>query len=277
MEFYLTGFRHGGQVLILPGGDILVSGCLQYDFRENPRKDGTVTKGKKFPAFDYFLARYSSEGEIRWSTNLYQPGDSIHTPDQKPLDLAYDPKNDSIYALVKQHGSNVYRFKGNLAGDTGNLTISWLGKVDAKTGTLQEGWYFQNNRNGQFENNGIPKSPPHPKLAGNALTRVAIGADESVYLAGAGAAHTWTTKNALQAWPEDQDGGGEGALLSLSPDLATVNFATCLFTDTETNFSPSGLAVTKAGIIVAGSGSFSGELAENQKPPHGLKKTRPAA
>ena len=261
VEFHLKGFRHGGQVLVLPGGDLLVSSCLQYDFRENPRKDGKVTKGKKFPAFDYFLARYSNTGELRWSTNLYQKGDSIHTPDQKPIDLAYDPKTDSVYCLVKQHGSNVYRFKGELLGDTGNLTIGWLGKVEAKTGELQEGWYFQNNRTGKFQDNGLPASPPHPKLAGNALTRVAIGSDESVYLTGIGSAQTWTTDNALQPWPEGQSGGGEGVLLQLSPDLDKVGYATCLFTDAEPRFTPSGLAVTKAGIIIGGSGSFSGDLA----------------
>ncbi len=262
VEFYLKGFRHGGQVLVLPGGDLLVSGCLQYDFRENPRKDGKITKGKAFPAFDYFLARYSNTGELRWFTNLYQKDDSIHTPDQKPIDLAYDPKTDSIYCLVKQHGSNVYRFKGELLGDTGNMTIGWLGKVEAKTGNLQEGWYFQNNRKGKFQENGLPASPPHPDLAGNALTRVAIGSDESVYLTGIGSAQTWTTDNALQPWPEGQSGGGEGVLLQLSPNLDKTNFATCLFTDAEPAFSPSGLAITKAGIIVAGSGSFSGDLAK---------------
>ena len=307
--FSLQGFRIGGNVRVLPDGDVLVSSGLQYDFRVNERvapkpkaarpkseldslldgdakkpkleekpekitnpkqkeESGPIRKGKSFPAFDYFLARYSPDGDLRWSTNLYQSGDSVHTPDQKPIDLAYDAGSDTIYTLVKQHGSNIYRFKGQLVGDTGNLMISWLGKVDAKTGALAEGWYFQNNRLGDFGPNGIPQSPPYPKLAGNALRRVAIGPGGSIYLAGSGGAQTWTTDNALQAWPKDQAGGAQGVLVELSRDLEKVRRATCLFVDAEETFAPHGLVVTEKGIILAGRGSFGGELAKKATQPN---------
>lgn len=72
---------------------------------------------------------------------------------------------------------------------------------------------------------------------------------------------TWTSEDALQAWPEGQTGGGQGALIQLSPNLDAVDFATCLFTDAETTFVPWGLAVTEQGVVLAGSGSFSGALA----------------
>ncbi|MEM7012433.1 MAG: hypothetical protein AAF585_13230 [Verrucomicrobiota bacterium] len=303
-QFSTHGFRVGGEVLVLPDGDVIVSSCLQYDFRVNkriapkppspkpkselyslldgdekekheliekpkeikpknpkPEPVGNIRKGKSFPAFDYFLARYSGEGELRWSTNLYQPGDGVHTPDQKPLDLAYDAKNDAIYVLVHQHGSNKYRFKGNLVGDTGNLMISWLGRVRAEDGALENGWYFQNNRHGKFETGGVPKSPPYPQLAGNALRRVRSTEGGEVIVAGSAGAKMWTTENALQTWPPDQGGGGEGALLRLSPDLNSVQYASCLFADLETSFAVKGLAVTSKGIVIAGSGVFGGELA----------------
>ncbi len=304
VQFSLQGFRIGGQVRVLPDGDVVVSSCLQYDFRTNqrvapkpappkpkseldslldggakkpkpalevdkpeklatPKKEtGPIRKGKSFPAFDYFLARYSPDGELRWSTNLYQPGDSVHTPDQKPLDLAYDAKSDRIYVLAEQHGSNLYRFMGELNGDTGNLMIGWLGKVNAADGKLEAGWYFQNNRHGNFGPNGIPKSPPYPKLAGNRLRRARVTADGAIFLAGSGAAQTWTTPNALQSWPKDQHGGGNGALLELAENLSSVRYATCLFSDAEGGFAPNGLAVTVEGVILAGRGRFSGELAE---------------
>ena len=306
--FGIQGLRIGGNVCVLPDGDIIVSSGLQYSFRVNKRvapkppapepkseldslldgdtketnpildpvqplkkekaqPEGNLRKGKSFPAFDYFLARYSPDGELRWSTNLYQPRDGVHTPDQKPIDLTYDPDSDSIYALVRQHGSNVYRFKGVLVGDTGNLMISWLGKVDAKTGTLQEGWYFQNNRHGKFRDHGIPKSPPYPKLAGNALKRVRVGTRGQVYVAGSGAPATWTSAGALQAWPADQTGGGNGVVLRLSSDLKSVGYATCLFTDAEKTFVPWGLAVTERGVVMAGKGSFSGVLADKIRKP----------
>ena len=164
VKFYSRCFRLGGQVICLPDGDFIVTASYFYKFKEG--------KNKTFPAFDGYLARYSSEGKLKWCTNMYQDGDSVHTPDQKPIDLAYDHKTNKIYVLFKQHGSNVYRFKGKLYGDTGNLMISWVGKVDASNGKLEEGWYFQSNRDGKYQANGLPKSPPYPKLAGNNLKRI---------------------------------------------------------------------------------------------------------
>lgn len=253
VRFYVKGFRIGGQVVALPDGDIVVTSCLQYDFRE---------KGKKgFPAFDLLVARYSSEGELRWSTNLYQPGDSVHTPDQKPVDLTYDPRSDSLYVLAKQHGSNVYRFKGKLVGDTGNLMISWLGKVDASSGDLEDGWYFQTNRLGNFEANGIPKSPPYPKLSGNSLQRVRVGNDGLIYVAGSGAPKTWTTEDAWQKWPAEKQGGGLPVVIALTPDLKTVQFASCFFAEGDGG-RINGLAVTPHTIVVGGRAVPTGGVAE---------------
>lgn len=264
VRWSLKGFRVGGNVLALPDGDLIVSSCLQYDFRAAKRTEEGLKKGKSFPAFDYFLARYSPEGELRWSTNLYQPGDSVHTPDQKPIDLAYDKNEDRIYSLVKQHGSNVYRFKGSLNGDTGNLMISWIGKVDAKTGALEEGWYFQNNRLGNYAGSGEPASPPYPKLAGNALRRVAV-ASGHVFTAGRGGPKMWTSPSALQAWPEAKDGGGVGALLRLDTGLTRSSYATCLFADSPNGFDPFGLVVGRMGIVMAGRGQFGGKLGNTLK------------
>lgn len=254
VRFWLHGIREGGQVLLLPDGDLVVSGTMQYDFR--------VEGDRRFPAFDLLLARYSPEGRLRWSTNLYQEGDSVHTPDQKAVDLAYDGETDSVLVLARQHGSNVYRFKGDLRGDTGNLMIHWLGRVDAGTGDLEAGWYFQNNRHGRFEANGLPQSPPHPRLSGNRLERVRVGHDGRYYLTGSGAAVTWTTGDAWQAWPEGQGGGGQGVLLVLRNDLATVDFATCLFTDTGEAAHFSALAPLPWGVVLGGSGLVGGGLME---------------
>lgn len=218
VRFYLKGMRIGGQTLILPDGDLVVSGTNQYDFREG--------KNKSFPAFDYFLARYSPGGKLRWSTNLYVPGDSVHTPDQKAIDLAYDAKNDQLLCLVKQHGSNVYRFKGDLYGDTGNLMISWVGRVSAKTGKIDKGWYFQTSRQGKYNEKGGPQSPPYPKLTGNSLKSLLVDAEGRTWLCGSAGPKMWTTANALQPWPEDQNGGSQPCLVVLEPDHKTVSYAT---------------------------------------------------
>ncbi|MFP4104921.1 MAG: hypothetical protein ACLFVU_02430 [Phycisphaerae bacterium] len=215
VKFWVHGVRQGGQVLVLPDGDIVVTGSMFYGFQ---------VKGKKgYPAFDLFMARYDQTGKLKWSTNCYREGDSIHTPDQKPNALAYDPATDTLYVCAWQHGSNQYRFKGKLVGDTGNLSINWVGKVAAKTGRLDTGWYWQNSYKGDYGENGIPQG--WPKLAGNNVGELAVDASSRVHIAGKTGARMWTTDNAYQPWPEFNGGGGFAAAVVLGPKLNDVKYA----------------------------------------------------
>jgi len=257
VRFNPHGMRVGGQVLVLPDGDVVVTGGMQYDFR---------VKGKRgFPAFDLFLARYSPEGKLRWSTNLYQEGDSVHTPDQKPLDLAYDKTTGDLIVLVKQHGSNVYRFKGDLIGDTGNMMISWVGRVNADDGALKAGWYFQNNRHGNFDDKGKPVSPPYPDLAGNNLERVMVDDAGLIYVAGNGGAKTWTSPDAWRDWPADQNGGWHGTVYVLEADLSGVKYGTVLRGSGGESMRVAGMHIVDGQVWVAGN-SDSSALAYGPQP-----------
>ncbi|MGC9454732.1 MAG: hypothetical protein ACP5HU_07690 [Phycisphaerae bacterium] len=251
VKFWLRGIRQGGQVVVLPDGDIVVSGTMQYDFQ---------VKGQRgFPAFDVFLARYRSDGKLLWSTNLYQEGDSVHTPDQKARDLHYDPNTGNLYMVAWQHGSNQYRFKGNLVGDTGNMAIFWVGRVNANNGELLDGWYFHNIKpgsNGRFQEDGTPTG--WPDLSGNNIS--AVGTDDRgrVYVTGRGAPVTWTCENAHQSWPDEQ-WSRYGFLYVLTPELDDILYATIIRgteKDNEGNVigqsAFNGLAVTPAGVYVAG-------------------------
>ena len=250
VKFYKRCFRLGGQVICLPDGDFIVTSSYFYYFKEG--------KNKGFPAFDGFIGRYSSEGKLKWCSNMYQDGDSVHTPDQKPIDMVYDAKSDSIYVLFKQHGSNVYRFKGTLLGDSGNMMICWVGKLSASNGKVSNGWYFQNNRHGKYQTNGLPASPPHPKLAGNNLKGIALGKDGNVYLTGSGAPKMWTSANAIMPWPADQSGGGQGALIVLDNNLNYL-YATCLGSGkSDCSASFNGIAVNDYGVFLGGSLSGAG-------------------
>ena len=267
VRWRLHGIRRGGPVQVLPDGDVVVAGSMQYDF--------TIRHRETNPAFDVFLARYSPEGELRWSTNLYQEGDSIHIPDQVPKDLHYCMATGDLLLSAWQHGSNVYRFKGNLVGDTGNLSIYWIGRIRADSGELTDGWYLHNVRpgsNGRFTEDGGVTG--WPSLSGNYIARVSSDARGRVYLTGRGAAATWTTRTAHQHWPENQTGGGFGFLYVLSPDLDRILYATVL-RGTEPGDEPGtvrggaqmeGLAVTPRGVYVAGRTSSPG-FATGAKPP----------
>ena len=266
VRWRLHGIRRGGPVQVLPDGDVVVAGSMQYDF--------TIRHRETNPAFDVFLARYSPEGELRWSTNLYQEGDSIHIPDQVPKDLHYCKATGDLLLSAWQHGSNVYRFKGNLVGDTGNLSIYWIGRIRADSGELADGWYFHNVRpgsNGRFTEDGGVTG--WPSLSGNYIARVSSDARGRVYVTGRGAAATWTTPTAHQDWPENQSGGGFGFLYVLSQDFEQILYGTVL-RGTEPGDEDGtirggaqmeGLAVTPRGVYIAGRTASRG-FATGSKP-----------
>lgn len=250
VRFILFGIRQNGHIVLMPNDDIVVCGTLQYDFR--------VKGKKKFPAFDTIVARFKSDGSLIWSTNLYQPNDSVHTPDQKDADMIYNPVNGDLYVLVGQHGSNVYRFKGELVGDTGNLFISWIGQVNAETGALKEGWYWQNSRNTQYTDNGIPQSPPYPKLAGNKASAIDVDHQGNIYFAGNAGAKAFTTPQAWKSWPDDQDSGGNAALTVLSPNLDRILYSSMIMGKQNGGTGVSSLVVTSQGVWLGGKNQSKG-------------------
>ncbi|MCC5850659.1 MAG: hypothetical protein JJU29_21440 [Verrucomicrobia bacterium] len=248
VRWWLYGIREGGNIVFLPDGDFVVTGSLQYDFVKG--------RDRRFPAFDLIMARYTQDGELVWSTNLYQEGDSVHTPDQIDQHLIYNPANGDLYVAAIQHGSNLYRFKGELIGDTGNLMIGWIGQVDPEDGTLKNGWYWQSNRNGQYTRGGSPQSPPHPKLSGNRPVRLTSDSEGRIYMTGPGSARMFTTPNAWKPWPDSQVGGTSPGLVILSPNLNRYEYATTLRGDDErtgtTNADARAVIVNEHGVWVAG-------------------------
>lgn len=248
VQWFLQGIREGGHIVFLPDGDFIVTGSLQYNFLKG--------SDPNFPAFDLIMARYTQDGELVWSTNLYQEGDSVHTPDQFDQHLVYNPVNGDVYVAAIQHGSNLYRFKGELLGDTGNLMIGWIGQVNPENGELRNGWYWQSNRNGQYTPGGSPLSPPHPQLSGNRPARLAVDSEGRVYMVGRGSARMFTTPNAWKPWPESQVGGASPGIVVLSPNLDRHEFVSTIRGDDErtgtTNGAARGVIVNQHGVWVAG-------------------------
>ena len=258
VRFWIAGIREGGQIVVLPDGDFVVTGTLQYDFRELGKR--------RFPAFDLIVARFRPDGRLVWSTALYQEGDSIHTPDQKAKDLVLNPVNGDLYVLAIQHGSKVYRFKGDLYGNTGNLMITWIGQVDTQTGALRNGWYWMNSRQGNYTAAGRPLSPPYPSLSGNDPHRIRVDNQGRIYFVGRAAPRAWTTPNAWRDWPSDQSGGGNAALTVLTPDLSQILYATMIRGTGQDASSARALAVTDTGVWVGGTNGTPGLPAGPQPP-----------
>ncbi|MCH8474488.1 MAG: hypothetical protein LAT55_04585 [Opitutales bacterium] len=264
VRFYLHGIREGGQIAFLPNGDFIVTGTLQYDFREG--------ENRRFPAFDAIVARYNQDGQLIWSTNLYQPGDSVHTPDQKPRSLVYNPVNGDLYAAIVQHGSNIYRFKGDLRGDTGNLMITWVGRISPDDGALKDGWYWMNNRHDKYNDQGLPQSPPHPRLSGNNIGKLGLDGEGRIYLTGNAGASAWTSPQAWRDWPSEQSGGGNPALIVLSPDLARKEYVTMIRGDEYNNGAAGPVALNQHGVWVSGNNGTSG-FTTGETPPWAASET----
>ncbi|MGF1447799.1 MAG: hypothetical protein ACFB20_00125 [Opitutales bacterium] len=237
------GLRQGGPLLQLPDGDLIVGATFQYNFNE--------PGGRRHGGLDLFLARFAADGRLKWSTNLYRRGDGLHRVEQRLVDLAYDVATGSVFVLAHQHGTGRYRLKGDLIGNVGNQALSWVGKVDARTGGLLNGWYFQNPR---------PDSPDGwPQLSNNALSAIAVDDAGQVYLTGSGGAAVVTTKGAVQSWPEPQKGGEHGVLLVLDNELRRLRFATLLrgLEEADLRRWPAltfdALALNHVGVLLGGS------------------------
>jgi hypothetical protein len=244
IHFKLYSIRQTGQVLLLDDGGVVLAGTLAYDFKE---------EGKKwFPAFDYFLARYDATGKLLWSTNLYADGDSVHTPDQKPQCLSIDTATGDLLVGVKQHGSNQYRLAGELKGDTGNMLISWIGRVDLATGALKHGWYWHVQKypgSVKYDQRGMP-THGWPSLAGNRMTGLANDAEGRVWFAGGAPHESYTSADAYAPWPADRR-DGQPYLAALDPSFKGMVYATT-FAGTSGGGAAEALAMLDTGIALAG-------------------------
>lgn len=131
--------------------------------------------------------------------------------------------------------------------------ISWAGRVGGSDGSLKAGWYFQNNRYGNYHPNGLPSPPQYPKLAGNSLTGAVVIADGSVLLCGASGPRMWTSANAPVQWPAAQDNGGQACLVMLSPALDAMPFATVVGDgQPESGSVMQSMALNEDGLWMAG-------------------------
>lgn len=135
------------------------------------------------PDFEPAVIAMDESGQLRWWSRLYHEitpaGDTmVSTPDQYVDALALDFANNQLVVGARCHGNNVENFwEGNtiatnpnaqgfqnrFTGSSGNIHISWLGKLSIEDGTLMHATYMAELAEGT---GGLGSPHPDPNLAG---------------------------------------------------------------------------------------------------------------
>ena len=195
----------------------------------------TVLPGGE-PDFEPAVVKFTSTGALAWWSRLYheiQPnGTQMNSsPDQYVDGIAVDYSQQSglgnVIINARCHGNNVENFwEGNsiaaspgasgfqngFTGNSGNLHISWLGKLSCAGGVLKHSTYVAEYVEGS-NNYGPPLAEPNmanwpnpntgwPDVNTTRIARASVNAtaDGSVCIAAVGR-RTMTTANAYQQMP----------------------------------------------------------------------------
>ena len=194
------------------------------------------------PDFEPAILKMDSTGLLEWWSRLYhevRPDGSAHnsSPDQYIDGIAIDYSQalpfSQIVVNARCHGNNVENFwegdeilnnpnangyQNRFTGSTGNIHISWLGKLSSFNGNLIHSTYVAELGNsatglGSAHPDPLMDNWPNPnagwpELNTTRLIRNAIKttSDGSILILGTGR-RTMTTKNAYQKMPRPNEGG----------------------------------------------------------------------
>jgi hypothetical protein len=245
------------------------------------------------PDFEPAVIAFDSSGALKWWSRLYhevQPdADTVNSsPDQYIDGLAIDYKLNRLVVNARCHGNNVENlWEGNLiaanpgasgfqnqfTGSSGNIHISWLGKLDLQNGTLQNATYVAEFAEGAT-GLGTPLSEPNldgwpnpnagwPTLNTTRLVKNAVKTTQNgeVIILGAGR-RTMTTANAFQKMPKP--GGAAKSSWNAfvrvyAPDFSVPKYSSLLVGQWDTltqmggdNTELFGAWKTAEGVVVVG-------------------------
>ena len=223
------------------GTPVYGGSCIQIDRRNNDLYIGmnfkSVLPGGQ-PDFEPAVIAMDSLGRLKWWSRLYHEittlGDTVNSsPDQYVDALAIDYKNDKLVVGARCHGNNVENFwagnriknnasasgfQNNFTGNSGNIHISWLGKLALNSGELTNSTYMAELAEGT---NALGMTLTDPNLSGwpdpnqgwpnlnttrMAKNSLKISGNGDVCVLGVGR-RTITTANAYQQMVKPGNGG----------------------------------------------------------------------
>lgn len=190
------------------------------------------------PDFEPAVIAMDATGALKWWSRLYHEvtpsGDTmVSEPDQYIDALAIDYQSDMIVVGARCHGNNVENFwrgnriyhnpaatgfQNNFTGTSGNIHISWIGKLQLEDGNLFHATYMAEYAEGT---NGLGSPHPDPNLDGwpnpvngwpnlnttrMARNNMKVSSNGDVCVLGVGR-RTITTANAYQKMVKPANGG----------------------------------------------------------------------
>jgi hypothetical protein len=268
------------------------------------------------PDFEPAVMAFDQNGKLKWWSRLYHeiaPNTSDKylnsTPDQYIDGLAIDQSGNNLVVNARCHGNNTENFwegntvaaiplaagfQNNFTGSSGNIHISWLGKLQLSSGTLQRSTYVAeyaeaatglgkpltdvNMENWPNPNDGWA-TVNTTRLTKNTLKTTADG---SVIVLGVGR-RVMTTQNAFQKMPlpsSAQKSAWSEFVRVYKPDFSAPLYSSLLTGDwdkiNETggdNTDLQGVWKVQDGVVVVGKTKGSGnEIPTSNVPSWGTNK-----
>jgi hypothetical protein len=262
------------------------------------------------PDFEPAVMAMDSDGELLWWSRLYHEKRAdgtlqVSSPDQYidalSVDYSLTPATGNLVVGARCHGNNIENFwegnaivanpsangfQNNFTGSSGNIHISWIGKLSLSSGILQNSTYMAECAD-QTTGLGTPHIDPNldgwpdpntgwPNVNTTYLKKnmMKITADGSVVVLGIGR-RTITTANAYQKMIKQSEGSSSwnDFIRVYMPDLSKPLYSSILTGEWDhatgaggSNVTLQGIYKTSDGVIAVGFHIGSG----NQMPVTGI-------
>jgi hypothetical protein len=206
------------------------------------------------PDFEPAVVAMDAEGRLKWWSRLYTETTENSPPDQYIDGLAFDAARGELVVLARCHGNNTRNFwagdaiaanpaargfQNRFTGSSGNIHISWIGRLRGRDGALQHSTYEAQYADGTARL-GAPLTDPNlhpwpdpnqgwPDVNTTRCASLEVDTSGQVYVSCVGR-RTLTTNDAHQRMT--LPGAGPSAwnayVRVYTPDLSRVRYSTLL-------------------------------------------------